>query len=99
MTVTLSVAMHRMGLRNVVVRQLPAVEGLGGCTLIATDKTGTLTVNLLTIERIWIPVEGEVAVDDRRTSALLAAGARAREPPARTGDGFSGDAVDLAFHV
>ena len=99
MTVALSVAMHRMGLRNVVVRQLPAVEGLGACTLIATDKTGTLTVNRLTVERVWAAGDGELAPGDRRATALLAAGAYASEPPAGTGDGLRGDAVDLAFHA
>ena len=99
MTVALSVATHRMGLRNVVVRQLPAVEGLGACTLIATDKTGTLTVNRLTVERIWAPDDGELAPDDRHAASLLVAGSHASEPPAGTGDGLSGDAVDLAFHA
>src|SRR3954454_16105484 len=99
MTVTLSVAMHRMGLRNVVVRQLPAVEGLGACTLIATDKTGTLTVNRLIVERVWVPGDGNIATTDRRAFPLLTAGAHASEPPARTEDGLSGDAVDLAFHA
>ena len=81
------------------MRQLPAVEGLGACTLIATDKTGTLTVNRLTVERVWSPGDGELAPGDRRAAALLAAGAHASEPPAGTGDGLSGDAVDLAFHA
>jgi Ca2+-transporting ATPase len=99
MTVALSIAMRRMGLRNVVVRQLPAVEGLGACTLIATDKTGTLTLNRLTVERVWAPRDGELAPDDRRASALLTAGAHASEKPAATGDELSGDAVDLAFHA
>jgi P-type Ca2+ transporter type 2C len=99
MTVALSVATHRMGQRNVVVRQLPAVEGLGACTLIATDKTGTLTVNRLTVERVWTPADGELAPDDRRAASLLAAGSHASEPPAEAGDELSGDAVDLAFHA
>jgi Ca2+-transporting ATPase len=37
-TVALAVATTRMARRNVIVRQLTAVEGLGSCTLIATDK-------------------------------------------------------------
>jgi magnesium-transporting ATPase (P-type) len=54
-TVALSIATRRMARRNVIVRHLPAVEGLGACTVIATDKTGTLTVNRLTAKRLWLP--------------------------------------------
>ncbi|MEX0762422.1 MAG: HAD-IC family P-type ATPase [Dehalococcoidia bacterium] len=53
-TVALSVASNRMAKRNVIVRLLPAVEGLGTCTLIASDKTGTLTANELTAKRIML---------------------------------------------
>lgn len=49
MTVALSVATIRMAHRNVIVRRLTAVEGLGSCTFIATDKTGTLTCNEMTL--------------------------------------------------
>ena len=45
LTVVLSIATHRMASRNVIVRKMAAVEGLGSCTLIASDKTGTLTMN------------------------------------------------------
>lgn len=52
LAVVLSVATSRMARRNVIVRRLPAVEGLGSCTLIASDKTGTLTCNELTAREI-----------------------------------------------
>jgi magnesium-transporting ATPase (P-type) len=52
LTVALAVAVSRMARRGVVVRNLPAVEALGSCGVIATDKTGTLTRNQLTVERI-----------------------------------------------
>lgn len=52
LTVALAVAVARMARRAVVVRQLPAVEALGRCGVIATDKTGTLTHNQLTVERV-----------------------------------------------
>jgi len=52
LTVALAISMRRMARRNVIVRRLVAVEALGSCTLIATDKTGTLTVNQLTARRI-----------------------------------------------
>ncbi|HBC06340.1 MAG TPA: ATPase, partial [Rhodospirillaceae bacterium] len=61
-TVALSVGCHRMAGKNVIVRSLPAVEGLGACTLIASDKTGTLTCNALTVKRVVIPGLGEFQV-------------------------------------
>jgi len=64
-TVALAVATTRMAKRNVIVRNLTAVEGLGSCTLIATDKTGTLTCNELTVREVCLasgdvfPVTGQ----------------------------------------
>lgn len=55
LTVALSVGMSRMTKRGVIIRKLPAVEGLGSCTLIASDKTGTLTVNRQTVKMIYLP--------------------------------------------
>lgn len=55
LTVALAVGMRRMAKRNVIVQKLVAVESLGSCTYIATDKTGTLTVNQLTIQKIVLP--------------------------------------------
>jgi len=52
LTVALAVAVSRMAKRRVVVRNLPAVEALGSCGVIATDKTGTLTRNELTVEHV-----------------------------------------------
>ena len=56
-TVALAIATNRMLRRKVIVRALPAVEGLGACTVIATDKTGTLTQNELTVKRLLL-IEG-----------------------------------------
>ena len=55
LTVALAIGMHRMAKRNVIVRKLVAVEALGSCTYIATDKTGTLTVNQLTAKYVLVP--------------------------------------------
>ena len=60
LTVALSIAVSRMAARGVVVRQLPAVEGLGACTLVASDKTGTLTVNELTVRALYVPALGRI---------------------------------------
>jgi len=52
LTVALAISMRRMAKRHVIVRKLIAVEALGSCTFIATDKTGTLTINQLTARKI-----------------------------------------------
>ena len=70
LTVALAIGMRRMARRNVIVRRLLAVEALGSCTFIATDKTGTLTVNQLTARSIAFPnggvwkISGEGVVPD-----------------------------------
>lgn len=51
-TVGLAIGVERMAARGAIIRRMPAIEALGAVTVIATDKTGTLTVNEMTTERI-----------------------------------------------
>lgn len=113
LTVALSISVSRMAARNVIVRVLAAVDGLGACTVIATDKTGTLTRNELTLRRLWLPGVGTVELDDDgdwpkgATAAGRSAGwalARAAvlcsEASLGSGggrEGAVGDTVDIAF--
>ncbi|KAI0692233.1 aminophospholipid-transporting P-type ATPase [Cytidiella melzeri] len=52
-TLLLSIAAKRMAAQNVLVKDLQGVETLGSLTLLATDKTGTLTRNQMTVTNIW----------------------------------------------
>ena len=55
LTLALTIGSSRMSKRNVIVKKLNAVESLGSCTVIASDKTGTLTVNEQTAKKIVLP--------------------------------------------
>jgi len=63
-TVALSIAMRRMASHHVIMRNMPAIESLGSCTVIATDKTGTLTMNELTVTDIGLPDGTRIAFSD-----------------------------------
>ncbi|MDD6224437.1 MAG: HAD-IC family P-type ATPase [bacterium] len=52
LTMALTIASNRMSQKNVIVKKLNSVESLGSCTVIASDKTGTLTVNEQTAKKI-----------------------------------------------
>jgi calcium-translocating P-type ATPase len=98
-TVALSVASGVMSKRNVIVRKLSAIEGLGSCTLIASDKTGTMTQNRLSVEHFITPGQTYSSKKYISEHVLLSAILCNESTFHKEGGEFSflGDQVDVAL--
>ena len=111
LTMALTIASNKMAKKNVVAKKLHSVESLGSCTVIASDKTGTLTVNEQTAKKILLPnnkeydidgvgyeFEGKVVDSDELSKEISMLGVLNNEATIDK-DKRIGDSIDLAFLV
>jgi len=96
-TFTLSLAMGsmRMARKNVLVKSLNSVEAMGAVHAICTDKTGTLTLNRLSITHLVDPA-GEALADPAARATFLRLALIASEVRPHEGGDYSGDPLDVA---
>ncbi len=112
LTMALTIASNKMAKKNVIVRKLKSVESLGSCTVIASDKTGTLTVNEQTAKKILLPnnleynitgtgyeLEGEVVGDNLEYAKEIALYGVLNNEATIDGNKRVGDSIDIAFLV
>jgi magnesium-transporting ATPase (P-type) len=83
LTVILAIGVKRMASQRAIVKRLSSVEALGSASVIGSDKTGTLTKNEMTIQRV-VTHSGEVVIEGigyRPEGAITSGGARLIEGP------------------
>ena len=112
LTMALTIASNKMAKRKVVAKQLYSVESLGSCTVIASDKTGTLTVNEQTAKKIVLPdgaeymitgsgynLDGEVIGENLEHVKEIAKYGMINNEAKFNEKEHIGDSVDIAFLV
>ncbi|MRS11900.1 MAG: cation-translocating P-type ATPase [Actinobacteria bacterium] len=102
-TIALAFGASRLVKQSVLVRKLPAVETLGSVTYICTDKTGTLTINKMTVEHVAAGDTTPGALENRNETAegwcWLARAFALSNDVSGEGDALVGDPTEVAFYV
>jgi Ca2+-transporting ATPase len=99
-TIVLALGVRRMVRRNAIIRSLPAVETLGSVNIICSDKTGTLTLNRMTVSRFYADSEpGDISTLDcnRDDHKMLLQGLVLCNDATYTPDSQTGDPTEIAL--
>ena len=112
LTMALTIASNKMAKKNVVAKKLHSVESLGSCTVIASDKTGTLTVNEQTAKKILLPnqvsydvtgtgyeLDGEVVGEQLELAKEISFYGVINNEASIDEEKRIGDSIDIAFLV
>ncbi len=104
LTMALTITSNRIYKKHVIVKKLNSVESLGSCTYIASDKTGTLTINKQMAKRIVFPDGEEFDVDkdnviDKNVRFISELGYINNEAIMNKDKKYLGDSIDIAFKI